>query len=283
MNLPQELLYFAKAYAVYALCVVPLELAFPARQQGFFRPGWGRDLMFNFGQYLFWSMPIVALLTAIHYGLRQHLPAPWFAEVASWPLAVQIAAAVILCDLSIYWVHRLQHRWDFLWRFHKVHHTSRHLDWIASGREHPVDNLVTRLVENLPAMLLGVSLQAIAGFLVFRGLWAMYIHSNCRAEIPGLRLFLGSPQLHHWHHAIEKGGRVNYANLNPLMDRLFGTYYAPGRMPDSYGLPEGQRGAEDYASQIIHPLTPARSHKFLTPRRCLLVAALISIAAYSGF
>ena len=87
---------------------------------------------------------------------------------------------IVWSDIVLYWAHRLSHQVPFLWRFHKVHHTSERLDWVAAYREHPVDNLYTRLVENVPAMLLGFPLYTIAGFAVFRGLWAIYIHSNCR-------------------------------------------------------------------------------------------------------
>ena len=43
----------------------------------------------------------------------------------------------LLGDLLIYWGHRLQHHSALLWRFHAVHHSAEHLDWLAAHREHP--------------------------------------------------------------------------------------------------------------------------------------------------
>ena len=66
----------------------------------------------------------------------------------------------------------------------------------------------------------------LAGLVAFRGLWAIYIHSNVRLPIGPLRWIIGAPELHHWHHAKERGS-CNFANLSPLMDLMFGTYRCP--------------------------------------------------------
>ena len=54
------------------------------------------------------------------------------------------------------------------------------------------------------ALLLGVSLSGLAWLIVFRGLWAAFIHSNVRLPIGPLRALIGAPELHHWHHARER-------------------------------------------------------------------------------
>ena len=248
---PQELLI---SLGLLTLIYLPLELAFPAHRQGLWRRGTATDLAFWFGQTALWTAPIVALLT-VFVGWSDQLP---LADVRSffggWPLWAQILAVIALCDVGIYWAHRLSHSNPFLWRFHKVHHTSERLDFLAAYREHPIDNLFTRTVENAPAILLGFPLEVLAGFAVFRGLWAIYIHSNVRLTPGPLRYVLGAPRLHHWHHEVAHHSRVNFANLSPLMDLAFGTYYDPGRMPERYGL--GNKRPPGFAVQLIEPLLP---------------------------
>ena len=51
---------------------------------------------------------------------------------------------MLLSDLCVYWGHRLQHNNAFLWRFHSIHHSAEHLDWLAAHREHPIDTIYTR-------------------------------------------------------------------------------------------------------------------------------------------
>jgi sterol desaturase/sphingolipid hydroxylase (fatty acid hydroxylase superfamily) len=88
---------------------------------------------------------------------------------------------------------------------------------------------------------------------LFRGVWAVFIHSNVRLPIGPLRVLLGAPELHHWHHARERDAG-NYANICPLMDILFGTYYCPGHEPEQFGLKEPIAGT--YLGHIVKPMLP---------------------------
>lgn len=244
------------AFALLALAFAPLERAFPARRQDLLRTQWWLDLAFFAGQYVLWGAPVVALLMFASRGLDQLPLAGLRSSFASLPFAAQFLIAIALSDCAIYWAHRLQHTNAFLWRFHRVHHTSPALDWLAAHREHPLDNLYTRAVENLPLLVLGFPLHTIAGFAVFRGVWALYIHSNVALTPGPLRYLLGAPRLHHWHHEAELGGRVNFANLSPLMDLAFGTYHDPRCFPQRYGLLDNP--PRNYLQHMLEPLLPAR-------------------------
>ncbi|MCA9322254.1 MAG: sterol desaturase family protein [Planctomycetes bacterium] len=264
-----EITHAATSFLLLLVVFVPLERLFPAHRQKILRKEWGTDLLFFSGQYLLWTAPVVAVLVFVH-GRVDTLPlASLRSFVAAQPLWLQALEVVALCDLSIYWGHRLSHTVPLLWRFHRVHHTAPQLDWVAAHREHPLDNLYTRLIENLPAIVMGFPLEAIAGFAMFRGMWAIYIHSNSSLDPGPLRYLLGAPRLHHWHHERSIGGRVNFANLSPLMDLLFGTYHDPRHMPEHYGLDEPI--SHNYVAQIIDPLLPrgsrraAESHRECVP------------------
>ena len=235
---------------VLALVFYPLEKSFPARPgQRIFRPEWFVDLCFMLGQYLLWSGLVLSALLFIRDHVGMILPDGFRAMVASQPWWAQAVEVVLLSDFTIYWGHRIQHNVDFLWRFHAVHHTAEHLDWLAAHREHPLDGLYTQTLINLPAFILGFPLETLAGLVAFRGLWAIYIHSNVRLPIGPLRWFIGAPELHHWHHSKERYG-VNYANLSPLMDIVFGTYHCPNHEPLELGVEEPwPRG---YVVQLLH-------------------------------
>ncbi len=216
----------------------PLEMVFPAKPgQRFFRPGWLTDLFFLLGQYFVWSGLVLWILTHVGRLLDGFVPHDFRAAVAGQPWILQVIEVVLLSDLFIYWAHRLQHRVEFLWRFHSVHHSAEHLDWLAAHREHPLDSVYTVGIINLPALILGFPLETLVGLTAFRGLWAIYIHSNVRLPIGPLRYLIGSPQIHHWHHDRDRDSG-NYANLSPLMDLIFGTYHCPAHEPEAFGLNE---------------------------------------------
>jgi sterol desaturase/sphingolipid hydroxylase (fatty acid hydroxylase superfamily) len=229
---------------------VPLERLFPAKRQRFFRPEWWTDLAFFLGQYFVWGALVLGLLQLFRGYLDGIIPAGFRTAVASQSWWLQAIEVVLLSDLFIYWGHRLQHRVGFLWRFHSIHHSAEHLDWLAAHREHPLDTVYTLTLINLPAYLLGFPIETLAGFLAFRGMWAIYIHSNVRLPLGPLRALLGAPELHHWHHAKERFAG-NYANISPLMDLLFGTYRCPPTEPEALGVEEPI--SRSYLGQLLHP------------------------------
>jgi sterol desaturase/sphingolipid hydroxylase (fatty acid hydroxylase superfamily) len=233
---------------------IPMEKVFPAkRQQKIFRKHWITDLFFFLGQYLVWSGLVLWALAFFSTSLSSIVPTGFRNAIGAQPWWLQAIEVIVMSDILIYWGHRLQHRVDFLWRFHKVHHSAEHLDWLAAHREHPVDSVYTITLINLPAFILGFPLESLAGLIAFRGIWAVYIHSNVRLPLGPLKWFIGAPELHHWHHDLDRDAG-NYANISPLMDIMFGTYTCPGREPEQFGIKEPF--PKSYLGQLIYPMLP---------------------------
>jgi sterol desaturase/sphingolipid hydroxylase (fatty acid hydroxylase superfamily) len=255
MNLLLALAGAALSFAFLALMFWPLEKLFAANSQKIFRPHWWTDLAFFLGQYLIWGAAVLALLHIFHGWLDGIVSPGIRAAIRSQPWWLLATETLLLSDLCIYWGHRLQHRYHFLWRFHAVHHSAEHLDWLAAHREHPVDTVYTLTIINLPAFVLGFPLETLAGVLAFRGLWAIFLHSNVRLPLGPIRMLLGSPELHHWHHSRERESG-NYANLSPLMDLIFGTYKCPDHEPAAFGLEENFPST--YVGQLLHPFKSNR-------------------------
>jgi sterol desaturase/sphingolipid hydroxylase (fatty acid hydroxylase superfamily) len=249
----------AAGVSLVALAVViwPLERLFPARRgQALFRPKWGTDLAFFAGQYLVWVGLAAVAIRAIDAHVDPLIPRGLRAGFAAWPLPLQAVVAVMLGDISVYWFHRACHALPLLWRFHAVHHSAEHLDWLAAHREHPVDGLLTQLAVNAPAIVLGFSLGQIAWLIALRGMWAIFVHSNVRLPLGPLRVLLGAPELHHWHHL--RGAPVqNFANLAPWTDILFGTYHNPGG-PETWPLGTDHPLPRSYLGMLAQPLWPSR-------------------------
>jgi sterol desaturase/sphingolipid hydroxylase (fatty acid hydroxylase superfamily) len=254
--LPKALLATGASFLFLCVLFRPLELAFPARKgQRFFRPDWFTDLAFFLGQYLLWTGLVFWILTSAAVPIAGLLPAEFRSAVRGQPWWLQAIEVIVLSDFCVYWGHRLQHRVEWLWRFHSVHHTSEHLDWLAAHREHPIDTIYTVGIINLPAFLLGFPLETLAGLIAFRGVWAIYIHSNVRLPLGPLRAVVGAPELHHWHHDRDRSAG-NYANISPLMDLLFGTYRCPDHEPAAFGIAGAER--RSYLEHMLLPLLPER-------------------------
>ena len=244
------------SFLFLAVLFWPLERVFPAKPQRLLRPNWWTDLAFFLGQYLVWGGGVLVLLHVFRGWLDGVVPAVLREAVISQPWWLQAVEVIVLSDLLVYWGHRLQHRVEFLWRFHSIHHSAEHLDWLAAHREHPLDTVYTMGLINLPAFVMGFPLETLAGLLAFRGIWAIYIHSNVRLPIGPLRMVIGAPELHHWHHSRERDAG-NYANISPLMDLIFGTYRCPAHEPEKLGVSEPM--PRSYLSQLLHPFRRRRN------------------------
>lgn len=244
----------AASFVFLVLVFLPMERVFPAKaRQLFFRPNWVLDLCYFLGQYLLWGGLVLWALSYFSAWLDSIVPSTFRTKVAAQPWWLQAIEVIVFSDFLIYWGHRLQHSVGFLWRFHKVHHSSEHMDWLAAHREHPLDSIYTIGLINLPAFVVGFPLETIAGFIAFRGIWAIYIHSNVRLPLGPLRMLIGAPELHHWHHDLDRKAG-NYANISPLMDIIFGTYTCPPHEPEKFGIKE--EFPKNYVGQLIDPLLP---------------------------
>ena len=244
----------AYGLALLTVIFVPLERGFWARRQRVFRPEFVTDLAFLAGQYLVFSAAITAVLQVLH--TRAHAVealASLHARVAALPIVVQAIAAVVLGDLVVYWFHRACRRFDFLWRFHAVHHSVEHLDWLAAHREHPLDGLITQLCINLPGILIGIRFDVLGPLVLFRGVWAIFIHANVRLPVGPFKYLFGAPELHRWHPARVPTTRHNFANLAPYLDVLFGTYHCPDDAREPYALGLVDPWPRRYLAQLVRP------------------------------
>lgn len=257
-----ELLTIAGVSLVFlSLVFIPMEIAFPAKPgQKVFRRQWRLDMCFFLGQYLLWNSLVMLTLSYFSNWLTGIIPSGVHKVVSSQPIWIQAIEMIVCSDVLIYWGHRLQHRVGFLWRFHKVHHSAPYLDWLASHREHPLDSIYTIGLINLPAFIMGFNLDAIGLLVAFRGIWAIYIHSNVSLNIGPLKYLIGSPEMHHWHHSKDRDAG-NYANISPLMDLIFGTHYNPGHEPKEFGIKESF--PENYIGQLLHPMLPKKANNRL--------------------
>jgi sterol desaturase/sphingolipid hydroxylase (fatty acid hydroxylase superfamily) len=163
-------------------------------------------------------LAILPLFTGIH-----------LLDLSAWG-AWGALPTVILTTFFTYWSHRMQHRFDVLWRMgHQLHHGVARVDVASAFIFHPVDVFVQVFWTLLASVLLGVSplAGAIAGVA---GAWiAFYQHWNI--DTPRWTgWIIQRPEAHMLHHEFNVHAR-NFGDM-PVWDMLFGTYANPARADD---------------------------------------------------
>ncbi len=251
-----HLLHVLLSLTLLVAIFVPLERAFRARPQGHLREQLRLDFLYFGLQYFV----MVFVYVELHGWFQTHFqafgPAALVLPVRRLPGFLQAVIVFALADFCQYWGHRLSHRVPLLWRFHGVHHTSTRLDWVAAHREHPFDGLYSFTLLSLPVLFFGVDTYLLAPWFVFRGMWAIFVHSNIRMELGPLGILFGDPVLHRWHHA-RTDCTHNYANLAPYWDLLFGTHHRPA--DEAYALGMQGEFPGSFATQLIPGLALLRA------------------------
>jgi len=239
--------------ALLFLVFVPLEKLFALRRQRVLRRGLLTDLTHMLVNGAVTAVAVVALVVVAA------IPVLWirrFDVEGALPAEFAVGLAVALVAVGNYWGHRLTHQVPFLWRFHAVHHSSEQLDWVASGRLHPLDQAFTQAFTVFPLFVLGYGAGAFGGVTVFVTLLALFQHANVRLRFPVLRWVINTPEWHHWHHAIDDDARDKNFGL-PIVDKLFGTAYLPkGRRPVGFGT-RSPVPPEGYLRHLAYPFTRA--------------------------
>jgi sterol desaturase/sphingolipid hydroxylase (fatty acid hydroxylase superfamily) len=238
---------------VVSAIFIPLERAFALRPQRVFRRGWRTDLAHFVVNNLLTTIGVVALVVAVGSLLRIGVPSGIRSGIAGQPRWAQFCEALLVAEVGTYWGHRASHGISFLWRFHKVHHSIEEMDWLAAARLHPVDQAFIRSCAVLPLYALGFTRATLGVFLVFTTFQALFIHANVRLRFGPLRWLVGTPELHHWHHANDVAGyNSNFAGEFPWIDWLFGTLHLPrDQMPARYGIDDAS--PEGYLRQLAWP------------------------------
>ena len=218
---------------------IPIERLFKKRDQPIFRAEWREDLFYFFiSSLMVQSLTYLSLAPSLTILAKTEWASGIRSVIASQPVLLQFVEIMFFTDLVQYWFHRAFHEVPWLWRFHAVHHSAKHMDWIAGSRMHLFEIILLRAFTTIPMYALGFSEAALYGYIFFVYLLSVFVHSNLRFHFGPLQYVLATPRFHHWHHGIEKEAiNINYAVHFPLLDRLFGTYHMPGdEWPEGYGI-----------------------------------------------
>lgn len=207
--------------AVFAL-LLAVEGAFARKER---RPReYRRSYLANLGT-LFLNDTLLSLLSVswlwvvaeryAGFGLLSAVTDPWVKAVLSF----------VLLDLTLYFWHRANHSFDWLWMFHKVHHSDPVMNVSTAFRLHFVEVLLTVAVKALFIVTVGVNAAVVMANEAIITLFVMFHHANLK--FPGER-WLGRltivPYLHRVHHSARRVEHDrNFGAVFAAWDRLFGT------------------------------------------------------------
>jgi sterol desaturase/sphingolipid hydroxylase (fatty acid hydroxylase superfamily) len=148
-------------------------------------------------------------------------------KLARLPAWLEVTAACVLLDYTLYLWHVLTHRAPFLWRFHVVHHADLDLDATTALRFHFAELALSVPWRAAQVVLIGVSPAALSLWQTLLVLSILFHHSNVR--LPAgferqLNRLVVTPRMHGIHHsAVRAETDSNWSSGLAVWDRLHGT------------------------------------------------------------
>ena len=142
--------------------------------------------------------------------------------------------------ISAYFIHWLEHKVRFMWRFHLIHHTDIHVDTTTANRHHPGESLFRFIFTTLAVFILGAPVWMIMLYQALSVVLSQFNHANIRLPEKldqWLSLVIVTPNMHHvHHHYILPQTDSNYGNIFSIWDRIFRTFSYMKQEDIKYGI-----------------------------------------------
>jgi sterol desaturase/sphingolipid hydroxylase (fatty acid hydroxylase superfamily) len=251
--------YFWGLIAISVIVWV-LEILFPWRKnQSIFRKDFWLDAFYMFFNFFIFAIIISGVYNVLgvvfeNFGLTQKSFA--LIDISMFPNWAQLLIFFIVLDFVQWVTHVLLHRYEFLWRFHKVHHSVKEMGFAAHLRYHWMENILYKPLKVFGVMILGGFEPEQAYVVHFAAIAIGHLnHSNIKLTWGPLKYIFNNPVMHLYHHAktLPKGKNygVNFGISLSLWDYLFKTNYVP---EDSGTIELGFKDDENFPKTFIGQL-----------------------------
>lgn len=241
-----------------------LEIVIPWRKnQSFIRKDFWLDLFylcFNFFLFnLFFLEPFASVIQNFINNVQNFTGISSiqifnFSSINPW---LQMLFLFVYVDFIHWNLHRLLHRFSWLWQFHKVHHSVKEMGFAAHFRFHWFENVYYKSITYIPLALIGVSVTQLFVLHMFTVLIGHLNHANIGWSYGVFGRVFNNPKMHIWHHAKDLPNKygVNFGLSLSVWDYLFKTAYIPnnGKCIE-LGFPDDENFPKGFVSQAVYPV-----------------------------
>jgi sterol desaturase/sphingolipid hydroxylase (fatty acid hydroxylase superfamily) len=219
-----------------SIAVWILEIAFPWRKnQAVFRKDFWLDAFYMFFNFFIFSIVISGfynILELVFNSLGLSMNSFAIIDISNWPMGTQLLVFFIVLDFVQWLTHVLLHRFEFLWRFHQVHHSVKEMGFAAHLRYHWMENILYKPLKVFGVMILGGFEPEQAYIVHFIAITIGHFnHSNIKITWGPLKYIFNNPVMHLYHHAYalpdDRNYGVNFGISLSLWDYIFKTNYVP--------------------------------------------------------
>lgn len=246
---------------IISLLVWCLEMIFPWRKnQSIIRKDFWLD-----GFYMFFNFFIFSILISGDYEVLGLL----FSEIgitqksftiiniSHWSMGLQLLVFFVVLDFVQWVTHVLLHKYEVLWRFHKVHHSVKEMGFAAHLRYHWMENILYKPLKTIGVMLIGGFEPEQAYIVHFIAITIGHLnHANVKITWGPFKYLFNNSVMHLYHHVKslpdDKQMGINFGISLSIWDYIFKTNYIPDDNGDiELGFPDEESFPKDFLGQLI--------------------------------
>ena len=242
-----------------------LEIFFPWRKnQPIIRDHFWLDIFYLFWNYFLFSLIAYNALSMVGVQLFNDFLSLFgitnivAIQVGALPGWLQLVLIFVLRDFMQWSIHRMYHHVNWMWEFHKVHHSTEQMGFAALLRYHWMENILYRSLEYIPLAMIGIGITDFFIVHIFTLVIGQLGHANLKIPLGPLKYILNGPQMHLWHHVKNMPPShphgFNYGITLSIWDFIFKTNYWPSddeNLP--VGLPDKENFPVDFIGQMVRP------------------------------
>ena len=178
-------------------------------------------------------------------------------NLSNWPAGIQLIVFFIILDFVQWLTHLLLHKYEVLWRFHKVHHSVKEMGFAAHLRYHWMENILYKPLKTLGVMVLGGFEPGQAYIVHFIAIIIGHLnHANIRITWGPLKYVLNNSVMHLYHHMKalpeDKSKGINFGISLSIWDFLFKTNYLPDDNGEiELGFPNEENFPKGFFGQLF--------------------------------
>ncbi len=259
-NVPWYTNYFWGLITI-SLFVWGLEIIFPWRKtQSIIRKDFWMD-----GFYMFFNFFVFSILISGDYKMIGMLfneigitnKSLSIFDISHWAMWSQLLVFFIILDFVQWFTHVLLHKFDVLWRFHKVHHSVKEMGFAAHLRYHWMENIFYKPLKTLGVMIIGGFEPEQAFIVHFIAIIIGHLnHANVRITWGPFKYLFNNSVMHLYHHIkalpADKPMGINFGISLSIWDYIFKTNYIPDDNGEiELGFPDEESFPKGFWGQLI--------------------------------
>ena len=260
-NVPWHANYFW-GLIVISIIVWVIEIVFPWRKtQSVIRKDFWLDAFYMFFNFFIFAIVISGVykvLEVLFDNIGITIKSLVIIDITHWPMWTQLLIFFIIIDFVQWFTHVLLHRYEFLWLFHKVHHSVKEMGFAVHLRYHWMENILYKPLKTFGVMIIGGFEPEQAFIVHFIAIGIGHLnHANIKITWGPLKYVFNNSVMHLYHHVKalpeNRGYGINFGISLSIWDYVFKTNYIPEKSGTiELGFPDEDVFPKSFFGQLVY-------------------------------